>query len=49
MPLVLKPVGAPGAFGKVLAVTDAALDMPPAFTARTCNVYEVFAVKPVNV
>ena len=49
MPLVVKLVGAPGALGSVLAVADAALDSPLELTARTCNVYCVLALKPLNV
>ena len=49
MPLVFKLVGAAGALGRVLALTEAAEESPPVLFARTSSVYCVLAVKPVNV
>ena len=46
--MISEAAGLVGAFGKVFCITDTALDIPPLFCARTCKVYEVFAVKPVN-
>jgi len=38
MPLVVKPVGAGGALGRVVALTDAAEESPPALLASTSKV-----------
>ena len=49
MALVVKLVGAAGALGRVLALTEAAEESPPALFATTSSVYCVLAVKLVNV
>ena len=46
--MILEVVGLVGAFGNVFTVVDTAAESPSLFCARTCKVYEVFAVKPVN-
>ena len=48
IPLVFKPVGAAGALGRVVALTDAAAESPPALLASTSKSYSVLAVKPVK-
>ena len=48
MALVVKLVGAAGALGRVLALTEAAAESPAVLLARTSSVYCVLAVKPVN-